>query len=312
MVNCVACGGNNPHEARFCVTCGVPLGSQGDPGPDELGDRRTLAPKELGDFLEESLAIFRGNFRPFILISLVAHIPVLALALLSGGDAQTVEPSETAEVAEVLADLGAVLVGMLVVAFIAGYFNTFLSAASVMAVGQHYAGVRIDIGYCLRRAWYRIASLTAGYVVVALALVGAGVLILVLIGIPLFFYLLVVWFFFVECIVLERRKPMDSLWRSRDLVQGSFWRVFLIGLVYTLIAVGISVLAGLADALLSQVSPILSSLVVTGVSALITPFLWIGRTLVYFDLRARKERYSIDDLVSETGLAPPSMEEGTG
>ena len=191
-------------------------------------------------------------------------------------------------------------------AFVAGYFNTVMSAASVMAVGQHYTEGAIDTGHCLRRAWYRIASLSAGYVVVALALVGAGVLIFVLIGIPLFFYLLVVWFFFVECIMLERKKPMDSLWRSRDLVQGSYWRVFLIGLVYTLIAVGISVVAGLADALLSQISPILSSLAVAGVSALITPFLWIGRTLVYYDLRVRKEQYTMEDLAADMGLSPPS------
>ena len=108
--------------------------------------------------------------------------------------------------------------------------------------------------------------------------------------------------------MLERKKPMDSLWRSRDLVQGNFWRVFLIGLVYTLIAVGISVVAGLADALLSPISPILSSLVVAGVSALITPFLWIGRTLVYYDLRVRKEQYTMDDLAADMGLSPPSAE----
>ena len=271
--------------------------------------QRTLAPKELGDFLEESLAIFRGNFGPFILISLVAHVPVLALSLLSGSEAQSAETVETAEVAEAFAELGAILVGTLVVAFVAGYFNTVMSAASVMAVGQYYTEGMIDIGRCLRRAWYRIASLSAGYVVVALALVGAGVLMLVLIGIPLFFYLLVVWFFFVECIMLERKRPMDSLWRSRDLVQGSYWRVFLIGLVYTLIAVGISIVAGLAGGLLSDISPILSSIVVVGLSALITPFLWIGRTLVYFDLRIRKEQYSMDDLAAETGVSAPSPEE---
>ena len=308
-MSCAACGGSNPHEARFCVTCGVPLGSQGDPGPDEFEGQRTLAPKELGDFLEESLAIFRGNFGPFILISLVAHVPVLALSLLSGSDAQSAETVETVEVAEAFAELGAILVGTLVVAFVAGYFNTVMSAASVMAVGQYYTEGIIDIGRCLRRAWYRIASLSAGYVVVALALVGAGVLMLVLIGIPLFFYLLVVWFFFVECIMLERKRPMDSLWRSRDLVQGSYWRVFLIGLVYTLIAVGISIVAGLAGGLLSDISPILSSIVVVGLSALITPFLWIGRTLVYFDLRIRKEQYSMDDLAAEAGVSAPSPEE---
>ena len=307
-MNCVACGGGNPHEARFCVTCGVPLGSQGDPGPDEIDGRGTLAPKELGDFLEESLAIFRGNFRPFILISLVAHIPVLALALLSGGGVQSAEPAETVEVGEALAELGTVLIGTLVAAFVVGYFNTVMSAASVMAVGQRYLEGRIDIGYCLTRAWYRIASLSASYVVVALALVGAGVLIFVIVGIPLFFYLLVVWFFFVECIMLERKRPLDSLWRSRDLVQGSYWRVFLIGLVYTLLAVGISIVAGLADALLSQISPVVSSIVVAGVSALITPFLWIGRTLVYYDLRVRKEQYTMDDLAADMGLSPPAEE----
>ena len=306
-MNCVACGGSNPHEARFCVTCGVPLGSQGDPGPDD-GGRRALVPMELGDLLDRSLSVYRANFGPFILISLVAHVPVFILMLFSGGDVQSAEPAQTVDVSEALAELGAVLIATLVLALVAGYFNTVLSAASVAAVGQYYVVGGIDPGYCLRRAWYRIASLSAAYVVFALAMVGAGVLMLVLIGIPLFFYLLVVWFFFVECIVLERKKPMDSLWRSRDLVQGSFWRVFLIGLVYTLLAVGVSFVAGLADLLLSQISPVLSSAFLVGVSALITPFAWIGRTLVYYDLRVRKEQYTMDDLVSDMGLSQPSAE----
>ena len=308
VVNCVACGGSNPHEARFCVTCGVPLGSQGDPGPDGGGRRSALVPMELGDLLEKSLAVYRGNFRPFILISLAAHVPVFVLTLLPGGDVQSAETTQAVEAAEAIAELGAILIATIALALVAGYFNTVLSAASVAAVGQYYVDGRIDPGYCLRRAWYRIASLSGAYVGFALAMVGAGVLMFVLVGIPLFFYLLVVWFFFVECIVLERKKPMDSLWRSRDLVQGNFWRVFLIGIVYTLLAVGISVVAGLADVLLSAISPILSTLFVVAVSALITPLLWIGRTLVYYDLRVRKEQYTMDDLASDMGLSPPSAE----
>jgi hypothetical protein len=267
---------------------------------------------ELGDLLEKSLAVYRGNFGPFILIALVAHIPVLILTLLSGGDVQSAETTEAVDAAEAIADLGAVLITTVALALVAGYFSTVLSAASVAAVGQYYVDGRIDPGYCLRRAWYRIASLSVAYVVFALAMVGAGVLMFVLVGIPLFFYLLVVWFFFVECIVLERKKPLDSLWRSRDLVQGNFWRVFLIGLVYTLLAVGVSFVAGLADMLLSQISWILSSVFLVAVSALITPFLWIGRTLVYYDLRIRKEQYTMDDLASDMGLSPPSAEVNEG
>ena len=135
---------------------------------------------------------------------------------------------------------------------------------------------------------------------------------LLLVGIPLFFYLLVVWFFFVECIMLDGKKPLDSLWRSRDLVQGNFWRVFLIGLVYTLLAVGVTIVAGLADLLLSPISPVLSNAFLVAVSALITPFAWIGRTLVYYDLRVRKEQYTVDDLASDMGLSPPSAEVNEG
>ena len=263
---------------------------------------------ELGDLLEETLAIYRGNFRPFILISLVAHIPVFVLALFSGGEVQGAEPAQAVDPAVAIAALGAVLIATLVFAFVAGYFSFVVSAASVTAVSQYYVEGRIDPGYCLRRAWYRIASLSVGYVVFALALIGALALALVLVGIPLLFYLLVVWYFFVECIVLERKSPMDSLWRSRDLVQGNFWRVLLIGLVYTLLAAGVTVVAGLADLLLSEISPILSSIFIVGVSGLITPFLWIGRTLVYYDLRVRKEQYTMDDLAADMGLSPPSAE----
>ena len=119
---------------------------------------------------------------------------------------RALSPPRRSTAAEAIASLGTVLIATLVLAFVAGYFNTVLSAASVAAVSQYYVEGKIDLGYCLRRAWYRIASLSAVYVVFALALVGAGVLIFVLIGIPLFFYLLVVWFFFVECIMLERKE----------------------------------------------------------------------------------------------------------
>ena len=306
-MSCVACGGSNPHEARFCVTCGVPRGAQGDPGPAG-GESQGLVPMELGDFLERSLAVYRGSFGPFFLIALVAHVPVFILTLFSGGDVQSAETAEAVDAAQAIADLGTVLIATIALALVAGYFSTVLSAASVAAVGQYYVVGGIDIGYCLRRAWYRIASLSLAYLVFALAMVGAAVLMFILVGIPLFFYLLVVWFFFVECIVLERKRPMDSLWRSRDLVQGNFWRVFLIGLVYTLLAVGVTLVAGLADLLLSQISPVLSSAFLVAVSALITPFAWIGRTIVYYDLRIRKEQYTMDDLAADMGLSPPSAE----
>ena len=137
-MNCIACGGNNPHEARFCVTCGVPLGSQGDPGPAG-GGSRALVPMELGDLLEKSLAIYRGNFGPFILIALVAQPLGIAASLL----------------VDVNTEVPRLEIRALVLLLVALPCYFLANAASVVAVSQRYVEGAIDIGYCFKRAWYR-------------------------------------------------------------------------------------------------------------------------------------------------------------
>ena len=108
--------------------------------------------------------------------------------------------------------------------------------------------------------------------------------------------------------MLERKGSLESLWRSRELVSGGFLRVLAIGVVFTLIQLAFLLPALMVSAVLSFVSSILSTVFFAAVSALITPFLWIGRTLVYYDLRVRKEQYTIDQLAADLGLPPPSAE----
>ena len=304
-MNCPVCGNANPHEARFCVTCGVPLGSQGDMGPSDGVRRRGLTPMDIGGLLEETVSIYRRNYGPFILISLVGQIPAILLSLFSGGDAPAVDSDPIGvDLARIIPLLGFVALTLFVIL----YTHYMASAASVMAVSQYYTAGRIDVGYCFKRAWYKIASLSAAYVVFGLSLIGAGVLSLFIVGIPLFFYLLVVWFFFIECIMLERKSPLDSLWRSRELVQGNFWRVFLIGIAYTVIALAFGLIVGMADFALSAISPILGVVAAAAIGVLIAPVSLIGRTLVYYDLRARKEGYTMDDLAADAAL--PEYREG--
>ena len=96
--------------------------------------------------------------------------------------------------------------------------------------------------------------------------------------------------------MLDRKGPLDSLWQSRDLVSGSFWRIFGIGLGFTAIIILASVFAQILVSTLIPNSHFLAIIFLSVVSIVILPIGWIGRTLVYYDLRLRKEAYTIDDL----------------
>ena len=52
-------------------------------------------------------------------------------------------------------------------------------------------------------------------------------------------------------------------------------------------------------AVLSSLGEVLGTIAGSAVSALILPVMLIGRTLVYLDLRVRKEGYRTDTLASE-------------
>ena len=114
-------------------------------------------------------------------------------------------------------------------------------------------------------------TLVLANLVNGLALLGAAVLILVLIGVPLFFYLVVIWFFFVECIMVENTGPMGALWRSRDLVRGSYWRVFMIGVVYVVLGVVMLIIAEVLATIVASTSPVMANIVSAAVSVVLFP-----------------------------------------
>lgn len=275
-MKCTVCDNNNPQEAVYCGACGQPLGTKGDLLTQNHSSTEPdpLRPLEFSSFLVESARIYRNNFVYFIAISLIPQLPGI---LMSFGNIQ---------------DLRIILPILLLFSPL----YVLSSAASVMGISQYYLAGQIDIGYCFRRAWYKILSLYIAFLVFGLVLIGAGFLTIILIGLPLLLYLFTVWFFFVECIMLDRKGPLDSLWQSRDLVSGSFWRIFGIGLGFTAIIILASVFAQILVSTLIPNSHFLAIIFLSVVSIVILPIGWIGRTLVYYDLRLRKEAYTIDDL----------------
>ena len=189
-----------------------------------------------------------------------------------------------------------------IVLSVIGVFATiFVSAAMVVAVAQHYTGRRIDVGECFYRAWSRVISLLVAYVLLFLALVVALILVFIVIGIPLLFCLLVNWFFVGQAIMMERMHPIDALRRSQALVKGSWWRVFGIGAVFVLVLFGLAIFVSIPAVLLGLARAPLGSILGVLANALVLPVAAVGTTLVYLDLRVRKEGYTLEAMASELG-----------
>lgn len=132
------------------------------------------------------------------------------------------------------------------------------------------------------------------------ALGSAGVLLLL--GLSVIAGLLFIRILFTaQCIMVEGLGPWQSIKRSWNLTGGYFWRtlgyVIVIGLL-------VFVLTALPTALFSapigllgldrRLQLLLTTIVSTLVTVVATPFSLITYTLMYFDLRIRKEGYDIE------------------
>jgi hypothetical protein len=283
-VACLKCGHPNPQEARYCSICGSPMAGQVAPSeqgtPLSPGPGPSVIPaRDLGELIGETFAVYRANFWPFALIALVPQVPVLVTLL-------------TPTWLDVL------------LALVSLFLSILASGAAVHAVAQLYLGRPVDVSQCFKRAWHRVLSIVVVTVVTALALIGSVVLMIIVVGIPLFFFLLVVWFFAVEAIMIEDRRLLAALGRSRELVRGSWWRVFGIGVVFVLVLIGLSIVGLIPTAIIAPSSSTAGDFLATAVSVLVAPIFFIGRTLVYLDLRVRKEGYTLAALSSEVGPRP--------
>ena len=280
-MTCHRCGNDNRTDALFCANCGTPLlvepvSSTVSLSQPETGQLETasLPYRDLRGLIDETFSVYQRNFLPFFLIALVPQVPLLVAAGTAGA------------VALLFYLLGVIL-------------SILASGATIHAVIQQQLGRRIYVGEGYRRAWQSAVPLIIAGIIVALALMAAAILIFIMVGIPLLIYILVVWYFYMPPIILEGKSPTAALGRSRELVRENWWRVFGIVAVFTLISIGLAVVSLIPTSILTSLMPILEDIFKAGAQALIFPVNAIGATLVYLDLRTRKEGYTLGEMASE-------------
>jgi hypothetical protein len=273
-----------------------------------------LRPLGIGEILDVSLKIAWRNAGTLVRIVLFVVAPAEALSALvqvsaspdlydpGGGFGAFGENTTTSESDAWTFFAGFAVAGL--IGFVAGQLAT---GASFKAVAQSYLGERPhwkeSLGYALRRfhsiLWVVILS---------------GVAIVV--G---FFFCLVpmVWLWVSFALALpvlltEGLRGRKALGRSFGLVRGRWWRtavLLVLALLLTSIVGGIISFSVAAVAVVRPENPfvlfVIGAVSSTAAALVTTPFVAAYHTVLYFDLRVRKEAFDLQLLAQSVGVEPP-------
>jgi len=287
---------------------------------------RTLGPRNFDNIIRETFLIYKNNFLKFAGIVAIAYLPIIMLAVIFIAAMMIpflYNPDAIKGPSQMLYTLIPAELLLLLVAFIA---ITLMQGALVYATAEQYFLQPVSIGRALRFAWQRIWNMLGAVLLAGLAVTGIWLLIigipltiylakivtgdywqliaigvaLAVICIPAAVYLGIFWAFTLQTALLESCRPTAALSRSWALVKGSWWRVLGISLLLGLIQFGINLVSGII--------PFIGGIIAIFISM---PIATTGLTLLYFDLRVRKQAYSLDALANELGLASAPVDTGS-
>ena len=241
----------------------------GYPAPATSGPIRPRT-YSLSELLDGIFKIYRANFELFASISLVLALP----------------------------DIVFVLLGWSRYSGIMRFFLAPLLLATLYLATSHviYRGPAsaVDI---LRDGFNRYGNFAGVYARLILA-------VLALLIPPLGIWLIVRWASAPSVLACEPVTPGQAVKRSAQLVEGLWWRTFgrliIIILLETILALVLGFSAGIALAIVPGLDISSKAMAVAILAqilgALVVPLVPIGYTLLYIDLRVRKEGIDLDSL----------------
>ena len=272
-----------------------------------------LRPMTLGEVLDRTFKLYKNNFWLFVgitalpfLVLLFIRMATAALQTASAGVAGS-PPSGSS-----LGFLFGVIAGALVV----GLFYLLLvgaaQAATVFAVSDLYLGRPASV----REAYSRVGTKALRVLLILFLVsltVGVGFLLLIIPG----FILLSRTAISVPASMLEDSKAIRSIERSMELTKGHAMQVFLIFLLVWVLSYAVALVFQVPFVYLAEVaakshqSLSFGTLVLQNLSTflsevLIAPIGTIAFSLMYYNLRVRKEAFDIQHLMASlgTGAAP--------
>ena len=277
-------------------------------------DPTSLQPMDFTDILDGIFSLYRNRLRLFLTIVVVYVILQFGIEQISVSLAQR------------SSGLGIDTIILIFTSLCTSVLSVLVVAGLVYASAQVYLGREITAKTAWQQASRRFWPYLWGGILWGLA---GGCLFVTIIGIPFAIYFWIRWSLYGLPVMFEETTGRNALRRSTELVKGSWWRVFGIILAISLIAGMIGfILQASSEFILSLIGlaapkepanllewlqrlyiPVPSEmgwfsysvrrLVSLSIAFITMPISPIGSTLLYFDLRIRKEAYDLEMQVSD-------------
>jgi hypothetical protein len=245
-----------------------------------------LRPLSLGEVLDVSFGLYRSRFAPLLVVSVACQ---LVPSLLSAYFGTT----------------GTMFVNiplLLLYYALAIVLSAVGVAASTFIVSDAYLGRQTSASAALGRAMTMIGRI----ILVSMAsslLIFVGFLLLIVPGIVLLSGLI------LSTVVTVLETPESStaaMGRSWELTKGFRGKVLLtmicVGLLLMVPTITVGVIWGVVGASTGDVGMVGTEVVTSLLSILIYPFFYVVLTVIYYDLRVRKEGFDLELLASQ--MAP--------
>jgi hypothetical protein len=264
---------------------------------------KVFGPKNLKAILRETYEIYRKNFSRLLTIVAIVLGPIFLLEIIS----------IQIESSSLFIAVSLIVLCCIIVAY------PLMMGALIHAVSEQYLRQTIGIGRAYRFARGRLGALIGSTIIAVLAAVGIWLISVGLVlsivfligkigtflpsnggGVMGFFplitfcvviYFIVRWLFISEAASLEGLSSKAALSRSSALVKGNWWRILGIMFVLSILISPIIIILGIIPLIGKIIGAILT-----------TPFIVVGRILLYYDLRLRKEGYNVETLSGELNI----------
>ena len=258
-----------------------------------------LRPLGIGEILDSALRIYRSRFGALVTVVAFVVVPLHALQLLFQISQPTthIVRSQGFRYQSSGPTPGIALALLIVTVLVSLLTTTLAQAASMRIVADQYLGTKTSWWVSLRDALRQFRSLLWVAILVGVSWVVGGLL-CVLPGV----FAYVLFSVSIPALLMEGCKGRRALGRSRTLVMGRWWPTFATLIVIVLLAF---VITSLASALVGGTTiftrsvttstgvRVMQAAITTLVNVFTTPMTAAVATVIYFDLRVRKEGFDI-------------------
>jgi hypothetical protein len=280
------------------------------------GAETRLRPLGIGEILDASVKVYRSNFRTLTLAVLVVIAPITVLGTLITASTAENAFNYTDTSATTVEDEGTFIAGQLISSLLSGLAFAVALAACFHGVMRGYIGEgatwQESVRFGLKRLLPIIGLMLLFLVMLLPLLFVLGILVaifwpLVFLAVAGFIWLAVRLSLAVPAMLAEDIGPPSAIGRSFNLVGGRWWPTFgalvamfiLVGILQGL--VGLLMGIAFADAENELLAAIVFTIISTLAYVVTLPIQSAVFTLLYYDLRVRKEGYDLQLAMSGDG-----------